>query len=101
MTTQVPQRKVAQLLGRLLLLEEIAKQMKTGFLMPVAQNSKKAYIPESKLLISWIHQISVQIKIIKSEKLSGQGFTGLRTFSGNILTPLKGNSLNVSNFFFF
>ena len=35
-----------------------------------------------------------QIKIIKSEKQSGQGFTGLRTFSGNILTPLKGNSLS-------
>lgn len=61
-TTCVPQLKVDQLLGRLLLLEEMAEQMEDRLSDPVAQNSKKAYIPESKLLISWIHRISVKSK---------------------------------------
>lgn len=50
------------------------------------QNSKKAYVPESKLFISWIHLISDQIKIIKSEKWRVEGCTTLRMFSGDIIT---------------
>ena len=94
MTTHVPQLKVDQLLGRLLLLEEMAKQMEDRLSDACCSEFKESVYSRKQIT----HQLDSpdfsQIKIIKSEKQSGQGFTGLRTFSGNILTPLKGNSLS-------